>query len=286
MSLSISGIMQGLSGMSAKDVYGEKPIIPEYPTASGITADTSKAILDNFGPASDATAKINEANQEQLTTLLRKTIPGYDQIISKSSQNIQDNLAGKLPGDVQSSIERSDAAKAVGGGFSGSGVASALTLRDLGLTSLNRMDKGLSQAESWLAASRNLSTAAPLNVTSMFLNPGQNAELAQGQFQRNLFANQVAAAPNPQVRGQWDSDMSIIGMVLSAYGGGAGYTGAYKGVNGGGAGGAPGAPAGSPAGTGWDYNYGGSSNGSWNNTPNQVPDYNSGGGGGTMAAFV
>lgn len=230
MSLSISGIMQSLSGMSAKDVYGEKPIIPDYPTASGINATTSKSILDNFGDASTATSEINASNQEQLTKLLRQTIPGYDQIISKSSQNIQDSLSGKLPSDVQSSIERSDAAKAVGGGYSGSGVASDLTLRDLGLTSLNRMDKGLSQAESWLSASRNLSTAAPLNVTSMFLNPSQNMDLAQGQFQRNLFSNQVAAAPNPQVRGQWDSDMSIIGMVLSAYGGGAGYTGAYKGT--------------------------------------------------------
>lgn len=259
--------------MSAKDVYGEKPVIPDYPTASGITSQTSKAILDNFDSANEAVKKINTANQDELTSLLRRTIPGYDELIAKTTENIQSNLEGKLPSGVESELARTSAERGVGSGVSGSDLnrnwGTALSAKER----LGRADLGMKQAESWLAASRSLSTAAPLNITSMFLTPAQNMELANGKFQRDVFANQIAAAPNPQVRGEWDSDMSIIGMVLSAYGGGAGYTGAYKGAANGQAGpGQSGYVTPLSNSSGWDYNT--VNTGSWNGSQNTAPTGN------------
>jgi hypothetical protein len=50
-------------------------------------------------------------------------------------------------------------------------------------------------------------------------------EHAYSTFQRDLLAAKVKAAPDPIKRGRADQEMALAGMILSAYGGGAGYKG-------------------------------------------------------------
>ena len=66
------------------------------------------------------------------------------------------------------------------------------------------------------------------DVTSMFISPAQKFSAMEAKWQRDLYAETMAAAPDPAMRGQFDAEMEIIGMVLSAYGGGAGYKNTYQ----------------------------------------------------------
>lgn len=243
MGFGLSDILVPFAG-SKKDIYGSKPEVPDYPTLEKAQQD---AIAHNKSVLPDITeigSKVNEFSQSQLEQMLRQAIPGLDDINAKASSNIQSMLSGALPDDVKTLIERKSAENATAGGFSGSGVHRNLTARDLGLASLQLTQTGLSSAERWIANAKATQTAPLFDVTSMFVSPAQQFASAEGKFQRDVYAANVAAAPDPVARGQFDSDMAIIGMVLSAYGGGAGYTGQYKGMsspdgNGGGAGSDP-----------------------------------------------
>jgi len=119
-------------------------------------------------------------------------MPGYAKVRDKATANISDWLAGKVPGDVSDQVMRSAAGKSLYGGFGGSGMARNLGARDLGLTSLDIMGKGLSAAERWIAQSK-----AGLNqfdVSSMFVTPQQQIGLAteerNAKFQRDYVQNQ------------------------------------------------------------------------------------------------
>ena len=102
-----------------------------------------------------------------------------------------------------------------------------LQARDLGLTSLQMTQQGLSSAERWLATVRN--TQAPMmDVTSMFISPSQKFAAMEAKWQRDLYAETMAAAPDPEQRGKMDSEMALAGMILGIYSGGTPYNNAYK----------------------------------------------------------
>jgi hypothetical protein len=101
-----------------------------------------------------------------------------------------------------------------------------LEARDLGLTSLQLTQQGLNAAERWLAGTKALAVPGQFDVSAMFLSPAQrvSATVANntGQFNRDLMAANVAAAPDPTMR--------AIGGLFSQVGGslfGAGLTGAF-----------------------------------------------------------
>jgi hypothetical protein len=88
----------------------------------------------------------NNFNQDQLNAILERAIPGYSAMQARRSLNINNELKGVLPPDVESAIERAGAARSISGGFGGSGFGSNLTARDLGLTSLDLMGRGNNEA--------------------------------------------------------------------------------------------------------------------------------------------
>ncbi len=88
------------------------------------------------------------------------------------------------------------------------------------------------------AFSRNLFPT--FDYTTMFFSPAQMLDHAYSTFQRDLLAAKSAAAPDPAARGRADQEMALLGMILSAYGGGAGYTGSKYGSSGADVGGAGG----------------------------------------------
>lgn len=120
-----------------------------------------------------------------LNGILNQAIPGFNSLTSKSSGIIGNALNGELPRDVQNQITDAAATQAVRGGMPGSnGTSGTLygnrTLRDLGLTSLNRQDTGVKDLIGFLQGVSG--TAAP------------NYQQVQGQ--ENAI-QQYAAAPEP-----------------------------------------------------------------------------------------
>lgn len=183
--------------------FAQKPKVPTYQpiSAGGSAAEAIAANTANLPGAENLASQYNLFNQQQLSQLLNTVIPGYSDISSKASGIISDELSGKLPSDVMASIESSDAAKATAGGFGGSGLAANLTARDLGLTSLNLTQQGLSSAEGWISMMDRMFSPGQFNASSMFISPatqiGVNTTNTENQWGVQWLQNQINAMPDP-----------------------------------------------------------------------------------------
>lgn len=193
--------------MFGLDIIGgliqQKPSVPKL-TPIDLQQEQAKAVSANQAnlPAiENLTSAANRFTSNQIQDLLRLAIPNYDQLVSGVSSSIGSFLKGEIPQDVSEQIQRSDAAKALGGGFGGSGMHGNLVARDLGLTSLNLVDKGISSAESWLTMMDRMITPGMMDVTSMFVTPQMQTQLDVGE--RNVkmgydfYKSQLDAAYNP-----------------------------------------------------------------------------------------
>jgi hypothetical protein len=183
---------------------GKKPSVPKFLPISA-QAEQGKAVganLANFGDMTKLSSEVNQYNQDQLLSMLRSTIPGYDKMVQGVAGNINSQLNGEIPADVQALIQRKAASKSLTGGYGGSGMARNLEARDLGLTSLQLTQQGLNNAESWIANARQYQTPSMMDVSSMFITPQQ--QIAQStyerdaQWNRNWLAAKVKAMPDPK----------------------------------------------------------------------------------------
>jgi len=228
--------MIGGAAMSA----GKKVQVPQFQKVD-VEGEQRKAIqnnLANFDQSSQLASKATSADQSILTEQLRKAIPGYDQIISKASQNIQSQLGGEINPDVSSQVQRSSAAKALAGGYgASSGLGRSLTARDLGLTSMGIQQQGFGNALNFIQNQRGAATVNPMSVSSMFISPSQRLNIAlqenQSMYQRDLMAAQVAAQPDPMMAAIGGSISNIGGMVMGGAMGGGGMGGGGRGGGGG-----------------------------------------------------
>jgi hypothetical protein len=194
--MAIAGALIG-KGIGA---FGRKPNIPDLPNidpslVQGETvAGNQKALpgLQKLG------ADVNAFNTGQAQDMFRKSLdfltPGG---FGKLSGLLESGLRGELNSDVQQQILSSGAARALASGTAGSGFARNATLRDLGLTSFNVQQQALGTLTGLAQQTRG----PQFDVTSMFFSPQQRLEFAfqdrSARFQRNLLAEQVAAAPDP-----------------------------------------------------------------------------------------
>ena len=193
------GISAGLSASAA----GGKASVPTIATISPNDA-ASQAVSANLGNLAANEALVSQANQftrDEIAKMMRQVMPGYDQITTSATGQISSMIKGDLPlSDAQQS-ELGSVAKAFGGGYGGSGVQGNLVARDLGLSSLQVTQQGLSSAESWMKMSNQLYGSQMLNLSSMFLTPSQvyagtNEQNTQ-QFQQEWMQNQIDAQKDP-----------------------------------------------------------------------------------------
>lgn len=184
--------------------FGRKPNIPLFQEINP-DAVQKQTIEGNRGAVSGAAnlaSAVNAANRREGLKSLEATTPGATNLLSTGTAQLQAMLRGQLPADVRMAIEQGAASRAAAGGFGGTGAAGALTARDLGTTSLGLIEKGLSSAESWLAGAQQLANPSGLfNLSSMFYSPQERLQFSQSErnmrYQRDLLAEQVAAAPDP-----------------------------------------------------------------------------------------
>lgn len=223
--------------------YGKKPKVPDLPPVdvNATQAQTVAGNATNFADIAKLATSVNTFNQDQLNALIDRVLPGARAQIEST---LGSQLRGEIPQDVQNAIYRGVAQRTAGGNaFGGGGFTRNVTARDLGLTSLDITNKALSSAESWLSKA----TAPTFDVTSMFFTPQQRLAQAnlqqERQFNRNVMAAGVAAAPDPGMAALAqgiDSDLARVENAALSYGGLA------AGASFGGGGAAP-APAPSPS---------------------------------------
>jgi hypothetical protein len=192
-------------------IFGSKPKVPALEELS-LSEEQLKAIEANLAAEPEA-RRLSDLTADQIESLMRRTTPNFDSLTTGISGTIEDFSRGRIPKDVSELVMRSDAAKALAGGFAGTGMHAALTARDLGLTSLDLIGKGISAAQSWLQSSQSLYAPAMATYQSMFITPTQQAafsvEERNTQFQRSWMKEQIKAMPDPVMRGLHDTIMSL-----------------------------------------------------------------------------
>jgi len=157
-------------------LFGDKKekIQPYDPTTLAQAQANSIANNQATLPASEKLASdVNAYNQSELLKTLRSSIPGFDNIVKGVSGNIESGLKGEIPGDVSAAVQNNAAARALVGGYGGSGMAGDLVARDLGLTSYNITQQALKSSESWLATASQYLTAPRMDVSRSFVTPMQ-----------------------------------------------------------------------------------------------------------------
>lgn len=226
--------------------FGRKPEIPKLPgidpnQVQSATIAANKDALPNLEALGSA---VNAYNQKEQLGMLSKALEFFAPGQLQKAQGIVDSqLGGEIPRDVALQVQRNSAAQALLGGFGGgSALGRNLTDRDLGLTSLQIQQQGL-QGFGFLAGLAPRTQA--FDVTSMFFTPQQRMQAAfaerDAQFQRNLMAEQVAAAPDPATAAlgreidRFFNTAAQFGMMAggAAMGGGGGMIGGGGGASGG-----------------------------------------------------
>lgn len=201
-------------------IFGDKVKVPKFKEIDP-DAEIQKAfdsIQEQLPEAQRITKDIGEADADTALAVLERIAPGTQQVIQQQVSNLQAGLRGELPADVQRAITDRAAARSVGGGFGGSQFGRNLELRDLGLTSLQRIDTAMGQSAQALQQYSSMSPR--MSVSSMFMMPNQRIALAQGernqQFQRDMAAAQERAKADPVTGGLVKAGATLIGGAIGA----------------------------------------------------------------------
>jgi len=209
-------------------IFGDKVKVPKFKEIDPDKEidEAFKSIQQRLPEGQRVARSIAEADTETALAVLEQFAPGSQAAIRQQMQNIQAGLRGELPADVQRAITDRAAAQAFAGGFGGSGAARSLELRDLGLTSLQRIDTAMGQSAQAFATIRGLMPQQQ-SVGSMFLSPAARINLAQSernmQYERDLLAAREAAKADPVTKGLVDVGVKVAGAALGAgLGGGMG----------------------------------------------------------------
>lgn len=253
-----------------ENIFGSKPQVAPY-TPTDLPTEQLNAILADISAFPDIQNLGGLYEQYMLDSYqnagfdLKPILQGGEAMTKQMESLATDFMSGNIPQDVQDQLRRQDAFTSLLSG--GPGGASALTSRDLGLTSLDLISRGAQLAgEAGNSAQRwaGLASGLIMSPSGMMITPQQQAQM---QMQNRLYAQatkqfgyNVAAAPNPVWKGISDLVASETAAYLGSLGGG--------GMGGGGKGGTVSPPAanwGSPnlsQGVGGDYggagfNFGG-----------------------------
>jgi hypothetical protein len=206
--------------------FGQTPAVPKWNpiTATGAQADAVSGNQAAMPGLENLASGVDTFNEQQLMQLFNSVMPGFTAATTTAGANIESELSGKIPTDVSEAVQSSDAAKALTGGFGGSGLSGNLTARDLGITSLDLTGQGLSSLESWSSMIDKMFAPGQFNVSSMFIDPQteftdefQNQEAA---FSAQWLKNQVGAMPSPQAAGMYKMTSGIVSGLMGGMSGG------------------------------------------------------------------
>lgn len=170
---------------SGSGAYGSVPVVPD-PSSSASTAITGD--ISNLADLYDLAKSVNQFNTGQALSQYQSNLPNYDAMVSQSSQNILNNLQGKISDDVVSQLTQNAAERGVATGLgTGSANYNTALLKALGLTSMGLQQTGENQLTS---AVQRTPTSQLFNTSSFLVTPEQQQEA-------QMYANYYASMPNP-----------------------------------------------------------------------------------------
>ena len=179
----------------AKAAYGTKPSVPPFRKVDAGT-EQREAVKANLAIMPDAT-KLVEQSQDSLQKVMEQAIPGYGQMVANSAKAIKSQLAGEMDVGTKKMLIDQAAAQAGDLGLAGTAFHRGLELRDLGLSSMEQTQRGLTNAMNFF----NSVPTTDVSVSSMFLTPAQRLMHETGErdteWSRNWLSSQIAAAPDP-----------------------------------------------------------------------------------------
>ena len=146
-----------------------------------------------YGRRPDATLASNV--QTQIRNMLINAVPGYLDLIGQSSDNVLSGLRGELSDDVQNEVQDAAAARAVGGGYGGSGLHRNLVGRDLGLTSKKIQDEALKQQLALVDSASRTASISPSEALAL-----------------DSYNSKLRSAPDPASRARHDASLAWDAM--------------------------------------------------------------------------
>lgn len=217
MPLQIAGAFMGAD--AAKKRKKELGKIAETPGVdlAATYGDVTKAGLAGLPAANELSAGMNMGAMNSMTNVLGAAIPGWSGLQSTRAGQVGSMLRGEIPQDVSDQVFRRGASKSVAGGYGGSEAGRNLVSRDLGLTSLDILGRGMTGMESMVR-----STPLPrLTQASDILNITGNDAMRLRSGERTEKLDMLLGATNaPGAQDVWGKALTDIGGQMATSGGG------------------------------------------------------------------
>lgn len=233
------GFLSGGGDIALSALFESKPDVPDFHWTDLVQQqlDTAAGNLEVLPQSEQIGSQVNDFMRGERSKTLAG-IPGLSDIENQSVANLKSWLAGELPSDVQSAVERGSNAAAYAGGYQGSGMGRNLTSRDLGLTSLQLAQSAMPLARAYTGQEASMRAIPEYNPESTFINPMQaaqfNAQQSAQKWNRDWLANRIEAQPEPWQQTLMNDVNSFDSMLGSA---GSSAAGSYAGGAAGGGGG-------------------------------------------------
>ena len=167
-------------------------------------------------------SQVNRGSMADINSVLESAIPGYSPMQKSRSDAVASMLRGELPSDVVGNVYRHSAAAALGGGYAGSPAGRNLTARDLGLTSLDLIGKGLTGMQGIMSSTplpRMVQATDVLNQTA-----AQGIDLREKERMKKMDIY-LGAANSPGSQDVWGKALTDMGSQMASSGGDGGGLG-------------------------------------------------------------
>lgn len=237
--------MAQVNSILASLLFKDKPELPpleeiDFGEEQRLSIANNQAAL----PAAQKLAsEVNRFNQEEILKQFRNSIPNFDFKLEQVAKNYDAGLKGEIPGDVQDQVQNNAAARALAGGYGGTGMHGNLLARDLGLTSYDIAQKNMDSFSRWIGTAGQALNTPLYNVAGNFISPAQQAAFDVSErntrWNYNWFKAQHDAQPEPWEQAvigllDWvaNTGLSVATMGIGNVMGGGGFMGGGAGAAG------------------------------------------------------
>lgn len=206
---------------------GDKPaqLMPNFKDLTQIQGEATAGNLATLPGAEKLGSQINTYNQDQLTSLLAKSIPGYASIQDQIGKNLLAGTRGELAPGTVDWLKRITAEGAVASGTQGSQAANFSAAENIGKTAEQIQSDATTSFERWSQVSKANAVPQTFDLSSMFLSPSQRIGVEEQRsglnFQASLRNAAIQAATDPFMKAlagdlgsTVDEGVSMIGSYL------------------------------------------------------------------------
>lgn len=179
------GTLSGAPPSNWSAAYGGVPQVPSPGASQGAALGSN---LSNLSRILSLAGGVNTFNDQAAVGTLRSAIPGYDNLVASSSQNILKEIQGDIPNDVVNEILQHAAERGILTGTVGSDNNNAALMRALGINSIEQRQRG----------EQNLTNAIARTPRGQHANPEAFMVSPDAWQEAQMASNLYASAPVPK----------------------------------------------------------------------------------------